>query len=58
MKVSDICVCPVVHPNDIIQNRTRCIGGSRPTHKSCGKTIMNMDEKRAIEDDRPEIEYR
>lgn len=53
MKVSDICVCPVVHPNDILT--VRCIG-AKPKHKSCGGVIMN--ESRVLVDNRPKIEKR
>lgn len=53
MKVSEICVCPVVHPKDV--EMKRCLG-AKPTHRTCGKVILK--EKRVITDDRPEIEYR
>jgi hypothetical protein len=53
MLVSEICVCPVVHPKDIL--RTRCID-AYPRHRSCDKNILT--EKRVVEDDRSEVEYR
>lgn len=55
MMISEICLCPVVHPATIIHNR--CMG-SKPKHKTCGGIIESYREKRIVQEDRPDVEYR